>query len=99
MTRARLNKPVGENFAEPAESAGNEITALGFDLEFRSGWLTAPRHKCFGERNDHLSDMLAAGHEPKRRIDTVGRERAEGERTQGALFDQLGNLREHVAGK
>src|SRR5205085_7839572 len=68
MTRTGLDKPIGQHLAEPAECAGDQITSVRFNLELRDG-LTAPGQKRLWERDDDFSDVLAAGHESKGRVD------------------------------
>ena len=45
MPRAAIDQPVGQDFAEAAERAGDEIAAIRFDFEFRCDGFAAPRHK------------------------------------------------------
>src|SRR4051794_11948009 len=45
MARARLDKPIGHHFAEPAERTGDQVTALRFDIELRRDGLAAPGDK------------------------------------------------------
>src|SRR5512132_2662043 len=99
MLRAELHKPVRKDLAETAERPSDEIAAVRFDFEFRRDWLAAPGDKRLRKRHNNFADMLPASHKPKCRIDVTRRKRAERQWSQGALFDEVGDLREHLSGE
>ena len=95
MTRTGLGKPVSQHLAETAECSRDEIASVRLDFEFRCDRLAASGQERFWKRDDNFSDVLAARHESKGRVDIEGRERTERKWTQGALFNEIGNLSEH----
>ena len=97
MARAGLDQPIGQHFAEPAERTRDQVTSVRFNFELRCDRFAAPGDKRLREGDDDFSDVLAASHESKCRIDVEGRESAERKWMQCALFHEVGDFREHLA--
>ena len=96
MPRAAFHQPFGEHFAEAAERAGDQVTAVRLDGERRRERFAAPRHERLREGHDDFADVLAARHEPEGRVDAARREGTEGQRRERAFLDQFGELAEHL---
>src|SRR5262249_24889679 len=94
-----LHQPVCNHPSESAKSAGNEITSVRFDFEFWRERFTATRNKLVLERDDDFADMLSTGHEPKSRIDVIGRKSSERQWMQSMSIHEISNFSEHVVGK
>ena len=99
MTRTAISQPAGEDLAVAAESARNQVGRIGFHLELRPGQFTTPGNKWRRECHDNFADMFSTRHQPKRGIDSRSGKRPEWKWSQRSLFDQPGNLFQHLTGQ
>ena len=97
MPRPAVGQPAGQDFAESAEPARDEVGRVRIDRERLVRRLAFSDDECFGEGEEDFADVLACGHEPERGVRAARGERAEGQWPQGAGLDEGRDFAQQLA--
>src|ERR1700686_1449113 len=92
MSGPTIGKPFGQHLAEATERARDQVTSIRLHLKGWSQWLPPPRDKSLSKRHDHFAGVFALSHPTEGHVNAACRERAELQRMQRVLLDQVCNF-------